>query len=123
MSSKTMLVPGPDHPISIDATGTRVTVRAGGRTIADGTSALTLREGRYPPVFYIPRDAIDMTRLEPSTTTSHCPYKGEASYFSLVGGPADVAWGYERPHPAVASIAGHLAFYPDRVDAIEAAQA
>ena len=119
MSSKPVLVPGPDHPIMIDAADGRIAVRAGGRTIADSDMALTLREARYPPVYYVPRDGIDMTRLERSATTSHCPYKGNASYYSLIGGRSDIAWSYEQPHPAVAAIAGHLAFYPDRVDAIE----
>ncbi len=119
MSSKPVLVPGPDHPITIDAAGGHVAVRAGGRTLAESDAALTLREARYPPVCYLPRDAIDMSLLERSATTSHCPYKGEAHYYSLIGGRADIAWSYEQPHPAVARIAGHLAFYPDRVDAIE----
>lgn len=121
MSSKPVLVPGADHPITIEPAGNRVTVRAGGGTIVEGGSALALREARYPPVYYVPREAIDMTSLERSTTTSHCPYKGDASYFSVIGGRADIAWSYEQPHPAMAAIAGHLAFYPDRVDAIETA--
>ena len=74
------------------------------------------RKGSLPPVFYVPRGDVHMERLAPSATTSHCPFKGDASYFSVPGGPADVAWSYETPLPAAAAIAGHLAFYPDKAE-------
>jgi uncharacterized protein (DUF427 family) len=70
-------------------------------------------------VLYIPREDVDMTMFERSTRTSTCPFKGEASYFSLVSvdGQRDdnAVWSYETPIPEVSEIAGHLAFYPDRV--------
>jgi uncharacterized protein (DUF427 family) len=109
-----------DHPITIEPTRQRVVVRAGGRVVADSTSALTLREASYPPVQYIPRDDVDMTALSASSHKTTCPYKGIASYFSIGDGVgANAVWSYEEPYSSVSEIAGHLAFYPNRVDAIE----
>ncbi|MDF7777594.1 DUF427 domain-containing protein [Sphingomonas sp. AOB5] len=119
MSERAVRVPGPDHPISIAPSGAHVIVRAAGRVIADTRRALVLREASYPPVFYIPREDADMAALKRSTHASWCPYKGEASYYSVADGTANAVWTYETPHEAVAEILGHLAFYPDRVDAIE----
>lgn len=85
--------------------------------------ALVLREGTYPAVFYVPRADVDMSVLARTEHFSHCPYKGDASYFSIPAGGAravNAVWTYEAPHDAVAAIKDHLAFYPDRVDAIEA---
>ena len=104
------------HAIHIGPFGGRVRVRVGGRIVADTAHALLLEEGSLPPVFYIPRGDAHMDRLVPSATTSHCPFKGDASYFSMEGGPADVAWSYEAAIAEVSAIAGHLAFYPDKVE-------
>ena len=90
--------------------------------VADTTRALTLREASLPPVQYVPREDADLALLARTDHTSHCPYKGDAAYFSVRadGRTAENAvWTYEQPYPAVSAIAGHLAFYPDRVDAIE----
>jgi len=109
---------GPDHPITVEPAGHRVTVRLGERIVADTTEALVLREANYPPVFYLPREALDAALVRPSATTSWCPYKGQASYLSLATGDVelpDAAWTYEHPHDDVAQIAGHVAFYPDKV--------
>lgn len=117
-----MREPGPDHPITIAPHPGRVRVRLGGIVIAETGSALTLKEGRYPPVLYIPRADARMEHFRPSARRTHCPYKGDAAYFSLQVGDVvrpDAVWSYEDPFPAVAAITGHLAFYPDRVDAIE----
>jgi len=119
-------IPGPDHPITVAPTLGRVVVRAGGRVVADSLSALTLTEGSYPPVQYIPRADVDMALLARTDHTTHCPYKGDASYFSIPAGgdrAANAVWSYETPHDAVARIAGHVAFYPNRVDAIEVTSA
>lgn len=116
MASRQILVPGPDHPITITPSGAHVMVRAGGKVIADTRRALELREAAYPPVFYIPREDADMALLERSAHASYCPYKGEASYFSIPGGAENAVWGYEAPYDAVAEIREHLAFYPDRVE-------
>jgi uncharacterized protein (DUF427 family) len=117
-----MKLPGPDHPITITGNDKRVRVTFGGELIADTTHALTLNEAGYPAVQYIPRADVAMDKLQHTTHASHCPYKGDASYFSIVvnGKTSENAvWSYEEPYPAMARIAGHVAFYPKRVDAIE----
>jgi uncharacterized protein (DUF427 family) len=117
-----MKVPGPDHPITVTPAGKRVRVSFAGKVIADSTRALTLKEASYPPVFYIPRADADMSALTRSAHHTHCPYKGDASYFSIAadGKSAENAvWSYEQPFPAVSEIKEHLAFYPNRVDKIE----
>jgi uncharacterized protein (DUF427 family) len=117
-----MKLPGPDHPITIARKHGRVRVGFAGRTIADTRNALTLKEAGYPPVLYIPRTDADMAVLTRTAHHTHCPYKGEASYFTISadGRHADNAvWSYEKPFPAVAEIKDHLAFYPDKVDGIE----
>ena len=113
-----MKLPGPDHPIAITANPKRVRVTAGGAVIADTTHALTLKEARYPAVQYIPRGDTNLALLSRTNRTTHCPYKGDASYFSVAaGGKAleNSIWTYETPFPAMAEISGHLAFYPDKV--------
>jgi uncharacterized protein (DUF427 family) len=113
--------PGPDHPITIEHNPARVLVTVAGRVLADTSHALTLREASYPPVQYIPREDVEMSLLERTRHASYCPFKGDASYYSIpVGGERSVnaVWTYEAPFAAVAEIAGHVAFYPDRVDAI-----
>ena len=115
-----MKPPNPEHPITRNSN--RVRVRFAGQVIADSTRALTLREANYAPVQYIPRDDADMSLLQRTAHASHCPYKGDASYFTIIldGRSAEnAAWSYERPFPAMAEIAGHLAFYANRVDTIE----
>ncbi|MCQ8242091.1 DUF427 domain-containing protein [Rhizosaccharibacter radicis] len=107
-----------DHPIRIEPAPGTVRVLLGGATVADSSRALILRESTYPPVFYVPRADVSLDRLAPSGTRTHCPYKGDASYFAHDG--RDVAWSYETPFAPVAAIAGHVAFYPDRVDDISA---
>lgn len=121
MNGKQMKTPGPDHPITIEKNPARVLVRLAGKTIADTREALTLHEASYPAVQYIPRKDVDMSLLERADHTSHCPYKGDASYYSIpLGGARSVnaVWTYETPPPAVAQIKNYLAFYPDRVDEI-----
>jgi uncharacterized protein (DUF427 family) len=122
MSTTAQKIPGPDHPIAIQPSLDRVTVTVAGRTVADSANALTLREARYPPVQYIPKSDVRMELLTPSSHKTHCPYKGDASYFSIKVGDRtaeNAVWCYEHPYPAVSEIAGHLAFYPDRVDSID----
>jgi uncharacterized protein (DUF427 family) len=115
-------LPGPDHPITIARNADRVRVMLDGRTVADTTRALTLREASYKPVLYIPREDADMSLLQRTAHTTHCPYKGDASYYSIRAGDRvaeNAVWSYETPYPAMHEIAGYLAFYPNRVDAIE----
>jgi uncharacterized protein (DUF427 family) len=113
-----MKTPGPDHPITVTKAAGHVTVRAGDDILVDTDRALVLRESTYPPVYYVPREDASMDRLQPSDHTTYCPYKGDASYLSIpvLGDRGKNAiWSYQTPYSAVADIAGHLAFYPDRV--------
>jgi uncharacterized protein (DUF427 family) len=124
MSSKPVKMPGPDHPITITAARERITVTVAGRRIADTREALTLNEAGYPPVHYIPRKDVDVTLLQRSNHQTYCPYKGECVYYSVPSGgerAVNAAWSYEAPYPAVSQIREHLAFYPDRVEAIHIA--
>jgi uncharacterized protein (DUF427 family) len=117
-----MKLPGPDHPITLTPHPKRVTVRFAGRVVAETTAALRMQEASYRPVLYLPREAADPALLRPSAHTTHCPYKGDASYYSIEvdGKRAENAiWSYENPFAAMAQIKGYLAFYPDRVEAIE----
>jgi uncharacterized protein (DUF427 family) len=117
-----MKLPGPDHPITITPNGKRVRVMFAGQVVADTTHALTLKEASYKPVFYIPRTDADMSLLKATDHRTHCPYKGDASYFTIHAGgrnAENAVWSYEQPFPAMAEINGYLAFYPNRVDAIE----
>jgi uncharacterized protein (DUF427 family) len=122
MIERTKRVPGPDHPITIERNPARITVSVGGRVVADTREALTLREASYPPVQYIPRKDVDMSLLERTQHGTYCPYKGDASYYSIPSGGAksvNAIWTYEAAFPAVAAINQYVAFYPDRVDKIE----
>ena len=122
MNARQPRIPGPDHPITLSANPARVLVRAAGALIADTREALTLKEAAYPPVLYVPRRDADMTQLQRTTHQTYCPYKGECSYYSISAGgerSVNAVWTYEAPYAAVAEIRDYLAFYPDRVDAIE----
>ena len=114
--------PGRDHPISIAPNPHRVRVLLGGVIIAETTRALTVREGALAAVQYIPREDVVFDLLERSSHSTHCPYKGNASYWDVTAGglrARNAAWSYEKPSAAVKEIAGRLAFYPAKVDAIE----
>ncbi len=113
--------PGPDHPITIEPADKRVIVRVADTILAESVNALVLREANYPPVLYISREEVVMDLLEPTPTSTHCPFKGDASYFGVRDGARDVAWSYEDPFDTMAVIGGYLAFYPDRMNAIETA--
>ncbi|MGS2644075.1 DUF427 domain-containing protein [Streptosporangium sp. LJ11] len=121
MTDKPILQPSPSHPITITANPARVVVSVGGQVVADSRRALTLREAAYPPVQYVPIADVDRSLLERTDTATYCPFKGDASYYTVtVDGKqaVDAVWFYESPHPAVAEIKDHVAFYPDRVDSI-----
>jgi uncharacterized protein (DUF427 family) len=122
MSAAAQKIPGPDHPITIQPSLDRIEVKLAGRTIADSANALTLREARYAPVQYIPKSDVRMELLTPTSHKTYCPYKGDASYYSIKVGDRteeNAVWCYENPYEAVGEIAGHLAFYPNRVDSID----
>jgi uncharacterized protein (DUF427 family) len=116
--SRPVKIPDATHPITVKPTGAHVTVRVGGVTVAESDNALSLAEASYPVAQYIPLGDVDPAVLERTETHTYCPYKGEASYFSVRTPDgttqADLIWTYEQPYDAVAEIAGHVAFYPDR---------
>jgi len=117
-----VLIPGPGHPITVDPAGVRVVVRVAGRVIADSRSALTVREADYPAAYYFPRDDVDLTALERTDHESYCPFKGDAAYFSIPAAGErglNAVWTYEAPYDAVGDIKDLLAFYPNRMDAVE----
>ena len=122
MNAKPVRIPGPDHPITIEASHSHVVVRIANVEIVNSRNALLLREAQYPPVLYIPRGDADMALLERTNHSTYCPYKGDCSYYSIpIGGSKSInaVWTYEDPYAAVAQIKGHLAFYRDRVDSIQ----
>jgi uncharacterized protein (DUF427 family) len=122
MNSKPIRIPGPDHPITIARTREHITVTVAGQRIADTRDALTLREAAYPPVHYIPRKDVAMSLLERTSHLTYCPYKGDCVYYSIPAGgerAVNAVWSYEAPYDAVSQIREYLAFYPDRVDAIQ----
>ncbi|GGE55139.1 hypothetical protein GCM10007276_35160 [Agaricicola taiwanensis] len=113
--------PNAAHPITVEPVTDTIIVRIGDVILAESDNALILREASLAPVYYIPADEVALDELSASTTRTHCPYKGDASYFSTRDGSVkDVAWSYQDPFDHMLTIKGHLAFYPDRVDAIEA---
>ena len=122
MNSKPIKTPGLEHPIDITRTKGRVMVNVNGIRIADTREALTLKEAAYPPVQYIPRKDVDMTQLQRTEHETYCPYKGDCAYYSIPAGgerSVNAVWTYEAPYAAVSAIREYLAFYPNRVDAIE----
>jgi uncharacterized protein (DUF427 family) len=110
--------PGPDHPITIEPNPARVIVKVGETILAETDRALTLREADYPPVQYVPLTDVDRSLLVASDHESYCPFKGEASYYSLAGAE-NAVWEYREPYAPVAEIKGHVAFYPDKVQLSE----
>lgn len=121
MTVRPVLQPSATHPITVTPTGKHVTVRVNGELVADTTDAVTLQEGSYPAVQYIPLADVVETALTRSDTTSYCPFKGDASYYHVTAGGNtvdDVIWTYEQPYAAVSDIAGRVAFYPDKADVV-----
>lgn len=122
MAEKLVKIPGPDHPITIEAKHARVTVSVAGKVIADTREALSLKEASYPAVIYVPRKDVDMSALSKTDHATYCPYKGDCAYYSIpAGGPrsTNAIWTYENPYASVAQIKDYMAFYPDRVDRID----
>jgi uncharacterized protein (DUF427 family) len=117
--AREMKTPGPDHPITVEKNPARVIVRVGEQVVADTTAALVLQESNYPAVQYVPLADVDQSLLTATDTSTYCPFKGDASYYSLTtpdGELTDVIWTYREPYPAVAEIEGHVAFYADKVE-------
>jgi uncharacterized protein (DUF427 family) len=119
---KPVKMPGPDHPITLAPHPKRIRVTFNDRVVAETGRALVMEEGGYPMVFYLPREDADLSLLIRSAHSTYCPYKGDASYFSIRVGDRiseNAIWTYETPYEAVAAIKEHIAFYPNRVDGIE----
>src|ERR1700721_900862 len=119
MTSRPVLEPTAEHPITINPTGTRVVVRVNGEIVADTNEALQLQEPTSPAVQNIPFKDVVQDRFPRPDTRTYCPYKGEAGYYSVTtaaGTVEDVIWTYDQPYPAVAEIAGHVAFYPHKAE-------
>lgn len=117
-----MTAPNHPHAITIAPNPHRVQVTFSGTKIADSKRALVLREGPLPPAQYIPREDVAMSYLHPTTHSTHCPFKGDATYFSVSAGgktAENAVWSYESPLAAVSDIKGYVAFYPEKMDAIE----
>jgi len=117
--NRPQLIPGPDHPITVEPAEVRVTVRAGEHVVADTTDALALRESTYPVAYYIPLADVDQHLLRRTEHSTYCPYKGDASYYSVVTPDSTIenaVWTYEEPYPAVSPIAKRVAFYTDRLE-------
>jgi uncharacterized protein (DUF427 family) len=104
------------HRIETRPAGVRVRVTFRGEVIADSREAILLEESKYPPVYYLPRNDVKMDRLVRSSHRTHCPFKGDASYFSFKDGPENAIWSYEQPYDGVVAIRELLAFYPDKVE-------
>ena len=104
------------HSLNVDPGGPRVQVTYRGEVIADSRDAMRLDEPPYPPVFYFPRQDVKMDRLARTSHKTHCPFKGDATYYSFRDGGEDVVWSYEQPYDEMTPIKGLLAFYPDKVE-------
>jgi len=121
MPDKPVRIPGPDHPITIEADPQRIVVKVAGRIVADTREALALKEAHYGVVHYIPTKDVDFSLLEATDNATYCPYKGDCAYYSIPAGGArsdNAVWTYEAPYDAVSQIKDYLAFYPDRLDTI-----
>jgi len=110
----------PDHRIDTKPAETRVQVTFDGELVADSDDVVVMTEGRYDPVYYFPRKDVRMERLSRTNHRTHCPFKGDASYFTLTGGRTaeNAVWSYEDPYDEMQVIKERLAFYPDKVDSI-----
>jgi len=121
-----MKLPGPDHPITLEPSRQRVRAAFQRHVFADTDDAVILREAGYPPVYYLPMEDVEMSFLSKTEHHTTCPYKGEASYWSIYmdGQLAENgAWAYEEPYPAVAGVKGRIAFYPSMVEVYEVDEA
>ena len=107
--------------MDIRPAGVRVRVTFNSEVVADSRDAMRVEEADYPPVYYVPRKDVKMERLIRTSHVTHCPHKGDATYYSLCNGRTarNAVWSYEQPLPQAAAIKEHVAFYPDKVDAID----
>ena len=111
----------PGHQISVKPARVRVQVKYKGEMIADTTDAVALEEAMgkstvAPVVYYVPRKDVKMERLVRTSHQTHCPFKGDAAYYSFKDGDENAVWSYEKPFDEMMAIKDHLAFYPDKVE-------
>lgn len=111
----------PRHKLSTQPSKARVQVKYKGEVIADSRAALEMHETHEgsvvaPVVYYLPRKDVRMERLARTSHTTHCPFKGDASYYSLRDGPENAVWSYEQPYDELLAIKELLAFYPDKFE-------
>ena len=114
-----MTAPDPNHPITCSREAGRVEVLFEGHEIADSADVLLLQEADYAPVRYFPRSDVAMAFLQKTDKVTHCPYKGDATYYTIVRDRRiieNAVWSYETPLPGVGQITGRLAFYPEHVE-------
>ncbi len=119
-----MKIPGPDHPITITRNPRHVQALFHGHLIADSAASITLKEAGLKPVIYFPRDDVAMDFLHRTDRRTYCPYKGDASYFTIARDGEiieDGVWSYEDPYPAMEAIRGMVAFYPNEIEIHEVA--
>jgi len=108
----------PGYRVDLEPSGKRIRVRFGDTLVADSARTLTVLESKHEPVTYFPREDVDFTALERTEHESFCPFKGDASYWSLRAGDVtseNSVWSYEDPFPEVSGLKGYVAFYADRV--------
>lgn len=113
-------IEGPEHVLFLDRFPRRVRAELGGRTVFDTRRGRLLHETGYVPVLYVPEDDVDRDLLLPSDHTTHCPFKGDASYWTVQAGGStaeNAAWSYPEPIEGASWLAGHLAFYWHLMDA------
>lgn len=112
----------PDHTVRFEKSDKRIVVKFADEVIADTQQALICKESGYQDAFYIPMTDTNLGVFRPTDHSSFCPYKGEASYWTIeIGGARSVnaAWSYDLPFDEAAEVIQHFAFYPDRVESIE----
>ena len=109
----------PFHRVDARRSSRAVTVTAGGREVARSTAAVSVNETGLPTRWYLPATDVAASLLEPSDTSTHCPYKGRASYWHLVTGDTrvkDAVWSYRQPFPEAIPVAGYLSFLGEGVE-------
>ena len=111
----------PKHKLSTQPATVRVQVKYKGEVIADSRDALEMHETHEgsvlaPVVYYVPRKDVRMERLARTSHSTHCPFKGDASYYSLRNGPENAVWSYEQPYDELLAIKDLVAFYPDKFE-------
>ena len=121
MTERSIKIPGPDHPIAIEKAGRTWRAVYNGAVIAESDDVILMRETTYPVIAYFPRKDVKMDLLARTDHHTYCPYKGEASYYSISAGGKNednAVWTYEEPYPAVEQIRERLAFYGAKLDAV-----